>query len=49
LGDSVKLCLIFIPEDCPPGDDRGRFYRATNLRNGESWELPDSQHMCGGA
>ena len=49
LGDSVKLCLTFIPEECPPGDDRGRFYRATNLRNDESWELPDSQHMCGGA
>jgi hypothetical protein len=38
-----------VPEDCPPGDDRGKIYRATNLRTGESWEAPDSQHSCGGA
>jgi hypothetical protein len=49
IGDPVNLCLVFIPQDCPPGDDRGKIYRATNLRTGESWELPDSQHSCGGA
>jgi hypothetical protein len=48
-GDKVKLCLVSLPEDCPPGDDRGKIYRATNLRTGESWEAPDSQHSCGGA
>jgi hypothetical protein len=49
VGDKVKLCLVSIPENCPPGDDRGRIYKATNLRTGESWEAPDSQHSCGGA
>jgi hypothetical protein len=49
VGDPVRLCLVSIPEDCPPGDDRGKVYSATNLRTGESWEAPDSQHSCGGA
>jgi hypothetical protein len=49
VGDKIKLCLVSVPEDCPPGDDRGKIYRATNLRTGESWEAPDSQHSCGGA
>jgi hypothetical protein len=49
IGDPVSLCLVFVPDDCPPGDDRGKIYRATNLRTGESWELPDSAHSCGGA
>jgi hypothetical protein len=49
IGDPVRMCLTGIPKDCPPGDDRGRVYRTTNLRTGESWEMADSQHMCGGA
>lgn len=49
VGDSVRLCLVSVPENCPPGDDRGRVYSATNTRTGESWSAPDSQHMCGGA
>jgi hypothetical protein len=49
IGDTVKLCLVSLPEDCPPGDDRGKIYSATNLRTGETWEAPDSQHSCGGA
>jgi hypothetical protein len=49
IGDAVKLCLVSLPEDCPPGDDRGKIYSATNLRTGEAWEAPDSQHSCGGA
>ena len=49
VGDAVKLCLVSLPEDCPPGDDRGKIYSATNLRSGEAWEAPDSQHSCGGA
>ncbi|MCX7360039.1 MAG: hypothetical protein NT015_18110 [Alphaproteobacteria bacterium] len=48
-GDSIRLCLVSIPENCPAGDDRGRVYGATNARTGESWTAPDSQHMCGGA
>jgi hypothetical protein len=49
VGDPVRICLVSVPKDCPPGDDRGKVYKTTNLRSGESWELPDSQHMCGGA
>jgi hypothetical protein len=49
IGDAVKLCLVSLPEDCPPGDDRGKIYSATNLRTGETWEASDSQHSCGGA
>lgn len=48
-GDRVRMCLVKLPEDCPPGDQRGRVYATTNLRTGESWTLPDSEHSCGGA
>jgi hypothetical protein len=49
VGDSVMMCLVSIPQDCPPGDDRGRIYTTTNMRTQQSWTLPDSQHSCGGA
>lgn len=49
IGDDVLVCLVSIPKDCPPGDDRGRVYSTTNLRTKGSWMLPDAQHMCGGA
>ncbi|HEY5338573.1 MAG TPA: hypothetical protein VIJ85_10235 [Rhizomicrobium sp.] len=48
-GDAVKLCLTTIPDDCPPGDTRGKIYKATDLRTHQSWEDADSEHMCGGA
>jgi hypothetical protein len=48
-GDPVEMCLVSVPRDCPPGDDRGREYRTTNLRTQRSWRLPDSEHSCGGA
>jgi hypothetical protein len=48
-GDHVLVCLVFIPSNCPAGDDRGKIYTTTNLRTLESWTLPDSQHSCGGA
>jgi hypothetical protein len=48
-GDLVLACLSRVPTDCPKGDDRGYFWKSTNLRTGRSWELPDSEHMCGGA
>ena len=48
-GDPIKLCLIELPSNCPPGDDRGKIYRATNLRTHATWEAPDTQHSCGGA
>ena len=51
VGDHVLVCLVYIPDPdkCPPGDTRGRIYTYTNLRTLQSWTLPDSQHMCGGA
>jgi uncharacterized protein len=49
VGDLARVCLIEIPNGCPPGDNRGRVYRVTNLRTGKTWELPDSSHECGGA
>lgn len=49
VGDAVRLCLVSVPENCPPGDNRGRIYAGTNLRTNETWSAPDSQHMCGGA
>lgn len=48
-GDTVHLCLTSVPQNCPPGDERGKVYSATNTRTGETWSAPDSEHMCGGA
>jgi len=48
-GDAAHVCLVSVPENCPPGDDRGKVYTVTNGRTGESWTAPDSQHTCGGA
>ena len=49
VGDPVLMCLVQLPQDCPPGDDRGKVYTTTDLRTQESWTLSDSQHSCGGA
>jgi hypothetical protein len=49
VGDSVRLCVVSLPQGCPAGDNRGIVYGATNLRTNESWQEPDSEHMCGGA
>ena len=40
-GDRVKLCLTSLPKDCPKGDDRGKTYKATDLRTHKSWEEAD--------
>lgn len=48
-GDPVLMCLVKLPEHCPPGDQRGRWYTVTNLRTLRSWTLPDAEHSCGGA
>ena len=48
-GDAVWICLMTLPQNCPPGDDRGKLYTTTNLRTQESWTLPDAEHGCGGA
>lgn len=49
IGDAVMVCLISVPTGCPKGDERGRVYTTTNLRSGDVWSMPDSQHLCGGA
>ncbi len=49
IGDTVKMCLKAVPSDCPKGDERGKLYNTQNMRTGEAWTLPDSQHRCGGA
>ena len=48
-GDKVRMCLKSLPQDCPPGDERGKMYSVTNLRTKKKFTLPDSQHQCGGA
>ena len=48
-GDKVTNCVVSLPQNCPPGDTRGIYYRTRNWRTGEHWTLPDSQHECGGA
>lgn len=49
IGDDVLVCLVSIPQDCPKGDDRGKIYSTTDIRTGGSWQMPDSEHGCGGA
>ncbi len=49
INDPVRICLISIPQHCPPGDDRGRFYSVQNLRTNRNFRMYDSQHLCGGA
>lgn len=48
-GDHVTMCLVKLPQGCPPGDTRGSFYKVTNPRAGTSWTEADSSHSCGGA
>ncbi|HVY50822.1 MAG TPA: hypothetical protein VHA07_04605 [Devosia sp.] len=49
VGDKITLCLVSLPDNCPPGDDRGKVYSALDHRTKGKWELPDAEHMCGGA
>ena len=48
-GDPALVCLIDLPHDCPPGDDRGKVYGVANLRSLRAWSGPDAEHLCGGA
>ena len=48
-GDPALVCLIDLPHDCPPGDDRGKVYGVANLRTLRAWSGPDAEHLCGGA
>lgn len=47
--DPVRLCVIALPTNCPPGDHRGIIYKATDLASRRTWSAPDSEHGCGGA
>ncbi len=49
VGDPVLLCVVELPQNCPPNDHRGIVYAATNQRSGDTWRAPDSEHSCGGA
>ena len=50
IGDPVRICLLRVAANCPPGDERGRTYQGTNLRTGTSWTAPDTLlHDCSGA
>lgn len=48
-GDPALVCLVSLPSNCPPGDDRGKTYAVADLRTLGAWSAPDSEHMCGGA
>ena len=48
-GDPALVCLIDLPHDCPPDDDRGKVYGVANLRTKGVWSGPDAEHLCGGA
>lgn len=48
-GDPALVCLVDLPRNCPPGDDRGKTYAIADLRTLGAWAAPDSEHMCGGA
>jgi hypothetical protein len=45
----VRVCLVSVPQNCPPGDDRGKVYSVLNHRTHETWSEGDSEHECGGA
>jgi hypothetical protein len=49
VGDRIRLCLVSEYVNCPPGDQRGKFYSAVNRRTHERWVLPNAEHICGGA
>jgi uncharacterized protein len=48
-GDPALVCLVSLPQDCPPGDERGKVYGVANLRTLGAWSQPDAEHLCGGA
>jgi uncharacterized protein YecT (DUF1311 family) len=48
-GDKIKLCLVSLPKNCPPGDERGKTYSVFNYRSKRGFTGVDSWHSCGGA
>ena len=49
VGNPVQLCLVSLPTDCPPGDDRGKEYSLLDRRTGFGGVYVDAWHLCGGA
>jgi hypothetical protein len=48
-GDTVRLCAIEVPFNCPPKDFRGVVYQATDLRRHLTWTMRNAEHGCWGA
>lgn len=48
-GNPVQICLVSIPTDCPPGDDRGKEYSLLDRKTDYFAVQIDSWHLCGGA
>lgn len=48
-GHKVKICLESLPQNCPPGDNRGKGYSFYDYLTGARVTGVDSWHMCGGA
>jgi len=48
-GHKVKVCLESLPQNCPPGDNRGKKYSFYDYRTGSRVVGYDSWHLCGGA
>lgn len=49
VGNPVQLCLVSLPTDCTPGDDRGKEYSLLDRRTGFGGVYVDAWHVCGGA
>lgn len=48
-GHRVKVCLESLPQNCPPGDSRGKGYSFYDYLTGARIVGVDSWHLCGGA
>lgn len=48
-GDHVKMCVVSVPQNCPPDSDHssaGVVYQVRNLRTGDKWKAADSDKSC---
>ena len=48
-GHKVKVCLESLPQNCLPGDSRGKGYSFYDVLTGVRVTGVDSWHLCGGA
>lgn len=49
VGNKVKVCLQSIPQNCPLGDNRGKYYSFYDYQTKITVFGSDSWHNCGGA